>query len=81
MKLRYCRSRIMSAVAIGLILAGCATNSELAMVRDEAAAARRTADQALNTAIEARQIANESNTKSLRTEEMLNRSFKHAMRK
>lgn len=71
----------MSAVAIGLILAGCATNSELAMVRDEAAAARRTADQALNTAIEARQIANESNTKSLRTEEMLNRSFKHAMRK
>jgi hypothetical protein len=53
---------------------GCATHSEVAAVRDTAIDARRTADRALT-------IAEESNRRSERTEEMLNRSYRHSMRK
>ena len=53
---------------------GCATNSELAKVRTEVHDAQRTADHALST-------AQEANARSQRTEEMVNRSYRHSMRK
>ena len=55
-------------------LTGCATNSELAKVQTEAHEARQTADQALS-------IAQDANRRSEHTEQMLDRSFKHSMRK
>lgn len=53
---------------------GCATNSKLAEVRSEAREAQRTAEHALT-------LAQEANNRSMRTEEMLDRGFKHGMRK
>lgn len=53
---------------------GCATNSHLAKVESEAREARRTADHALT-------IAQEANNRSMRTEEMVDRSFRHSLRK
>jgi hypothetical protein len=58
----------------GVLVSGCATNSELAKVQTEARDARSTADQALA-------MAQEANKRSERTEEMLHRSYKHSMRK
>jgi hypothetical protein len=65
----------LALVSTAAILAtGCASNSELRRVRDEAHSAQRVADQALT-------VAQEANTRSLRTEEMVDRSFRHTMRK
>lgn len=61
-------------VTLSLVASGCATRSEVATVRTEAMEARRTADRALT-------IAEEANRRSERAEEMLNRSFRHSMRK
>lgn len=69
--------RALSYLAGAIMLTastGCATNSELAKVRTEVHDAQRTADQALST-------AQEANARSQRTEEMLNRSYRHSMRK
>ena len=71
-----------SLVAVSVILAaGCASNSDLAAVREEAAQAQRSADEAKaaaaaaqKTADEALQSANDANTK-------IDRSFKKAMYK
>lgn len=60
------------STAIGMT--GCATNSSVHKAHDEAREAHRIANQALNT-------AQEANTRSIRTEEMVNRSFRHSMRK
>jgi hypothetical protein len=67
--LRYLVGAVFATTSMG-----CATNSELAKVRTEVHDAQRTADQALST-------AHEANARSQRTEEMLNRSYKHSMRK
>ena len=67
--LQYVAALVLIATSMG-----CATNSELAKVQTEARDAHRTADQALST-------AQEANARSQRTEEMLNRSYKHSMRK
>lgn len=53
---------------------GCATKSSVHKVHDEAKEAHRIAEQALTT-------AQEANNRSIRTEEMVNRSFRHSMRK
>lgn len=53
---------------------GCATRSEVATIRTDVMEARRTADRALN-------VAEEANRRSERTEEMVNRSYRHSMRK
>jgi hypothetical protein len=69
--------RPLQSLAAVILLAtsmGCATNSELAKVQTEVRDAQRTADQALSS-------AQEANARSQRTEEMLNRSYKHSMRK
>jgi hypothetical protein len=71
------RSHSLLLSAIVLVagsLSGCATNSSVAKVRDEARDAQRVAEQALTT-------AQEANNRSIRTEEMVNRSFRHSMRK
>jgi hypothetical protein len=65
---------LVAACVITLTSTGCASNSELARVRTEAMEARRVADHALNE-------AQEANRRSERAEDMVNRSFKHSMRK
>jgi hypothetical protein len=69
--------RALSCLALALMMTastGCATNSALAKLRTEVHDAQRTADQALST-------AQEANARSQRTEEMVNRSYRHSMRK
>ncbi len=69
--------RITALTPLALLVigsTGCATHSEVAAVRDNAIEARRTADRALT-------IAEEANRRSERTEEMVNRSYRHSMRK
>ena len=53
---------------------GCASTGSVTKVRDEAKDAHRIAEQALTT-------AQDANARSIRTEEMVNRSFRHSMRK
>ena len=65
----------LSAIAlIAVSFSGCATKSSVAKAKDEARDAHRIAEQALTT-------AQEANNRSIRTEEMVNRSFRHSMRK
>ena len=70
--------RLIQSAAIATLTlvfaSGCATNSELTKVRDEARDAHRVAEQALST-------SQEANSRSIRTEEMVNRGFRHSMRK
>jgi hypothetical protein len=62
-------------VALATIsITGCATHSEVNTVRNEVTETRRVADRALT-------IAEEANRRSERNEEMLNRGFRHSMRK
>lgn len=72
----YSRKCVQLCVVGLLALAstGCSTHSEVRRVREQAQNAQRIADQALI-------VAQEANTRSLRTEEMVDRSFRHTMRK
>ena len=66
---------LSTALTIGtLTFTGCATRSEVAQVRKEAQEALRNADKALV-------LAQEANGRSVHTEEMVERSFRHSMRK
>ncbi|MEY4668840.1 MAG: hypothetical protein RL518_1539 [Pseudomonadota bacterium] len=68
-------SLFLSAVILSAVsISGCATKSSVAKAKDEARDAHRIAEQALTT-------AQEANNRSIRTEEMVNRSFRHSMRK
>lgn len=74
-------TRITSAYTLSAFIifvastsAGCATNSEVAKVRNEAQEALRNADKAMV-------LAQEANSRSIHTEEMVERSFRHSMRK
>lgn len=68
-------SLVLSGIIIATIaLSGCATKSSVVKAKDEARDAHRIAEQALTT-------AQEANNRSIRTEEMVNRSFRHSMRK
>lgn len=68
------RACTLFLVATVMTTAGCATTSALSKVRDEAKDAHRISEQALTT-------AQEANSRSIRTEEMVNRSFRHSMKK
>jgi len=63
-----------SLLLTAMLVSGCATKSSVAKAKDEARDAHRIAEQALTT-------AQEANNRSMRTEEMVNRSFRHSMRK
>jgi outer membrane lipoprotein SlyB len=65
---------LLTAILSAVSFSGCATNSSVSKVKDEARDAHRVAEQALTT-------AQEANSRSIRTEEMVNRSFRHSMRK
>lgn len=73
MRLRniICHSFVLLALAS---VSGCATKNSVHKVHDEAKEAHRIAEQALTT-------AQEANNRSIRAEEMVNRSFRHSMRK
>jgi len=66
---------ITSAAAIAALAStGCASNSELAKVQAEARDAQRLSEQAMAK-------AREADARSLSTEEALNRSYRHTLRK
>jgi hypothetical protein len=65
---------IPAVLLIAASVSGCATKSSVTKAKDEARDAHRIAEQALTT-------AQEANNRSIRTEEMVNRSFRHSMRK
>lgn len=64
---------------------GCATSSDVRIAKNEAldaaAEANRKADEALAVARDARRLAQEADSRSARSEEMINRGFKRAMYK
>jgi hypothetical protein len=68
------KSAAISIIVTSIAASGCATHSELNTVRNDVIEARRVADRALT-------IAEEANRRSERHEEMLNRGFRHSMRK
>jgi hypothetical protein len=72
MKREFSFATILTIAAI--TFSGCATRSEVAQVRSEAQEALRNADKALV-------VAQEANARSIHSEEMLERSFRHSMRK
>lgn len=66
---------LSSILTIGaLTFTGCATRTEVAQVRSEAQEALRNADKALI-------LAQEANDRATHSEEMVERSFRHSMRK
>jgi hypothetical protein len=74
MKITPTKTLLATLAVLVVSATGCATRSEVATIRTDVMEARRTADRALN-------VAEEANRRSERTEEMLNRGFKHSMRK
>ena len=78
----------LGTIVLLLSAVGCASNSSVRRVEGEALAAQKTADTAITnadaalaTAREAKQIAAESNGRSIKTEETVTRSFKKSMYK
>ncbi len=73
----------LTLTVVLLTSTGCsyAKKAELDALRADLNRVERTSDQALNTANEARDTAGEANERSLRLEEMMNRSFKKSMYK
>jgi len=78
----------ISLLSAACVSAGCASNSELTKVQNEARNAQRTADMALSTAQNAlstaqhaQSISDQANDRALRSEEALNRGFRYSMRK
>jgi murein lipoprotein len=73
---------LIAGVVVGACaMSGCATNSDVRIVREQVEEADRKADEALSEAREAKRLAQEANERSMRSEEMLNRSFKRSMYK
>jgi hypothetical protein len=69
------RSFITSAALMAALAStGCASNSELAKVQAEARDAQRLSEQAMAK-------AREADARSLSTEEAINRSYRHTLRK
>jgi murein lipoprotein len=78
-------SLIVASIAL---MTGCASNSDLAAVREQAAQAQRTADEAQataaaaqQTALEAQQAAEEAKQSANDANTKIDRSFKKAMYK
>ncbi len=71
-KIAICTVTLIAAMNV----TGCSYASKADLEKTQ-----RVSDQALNTANEARDIAQEANDRSKRLEEMMNRSFKKSMYK
>jgi hypothetical protein len=65
---------LLPLALVATSVSGCATRSEVATIRTDVIEARRSADKALA-------LAEEANRRSEHTEEMVNRSYRHSMRK
>ena len=65
---------VTSAALAAIIMSGCASSSELAKVQADARDAQRLSEQAMAK-------AREADARSLSTEEALNRSYRHTLRK
>jgi len=70
-----------SVLVFGALLSGCATKSDVRVVQDQVEQVERKADEAVSEARAAKRLAQEANERSMRTEEMVNRSFKRSMYK
>jgi hypothetical protein len=70
-----------SILVVGALISGCATKNDVRVVHDKVEEVDRKADEALSEARAAKRLAQEANERSMRTEEMLNRSFKRSMYK
>ena len=78
------KSRTLMALSAGLCLvmfSGCATSSDIDRLEKQIVDVRFMASEARDQAKAAKNAADEANTRSQRTEEMLNRSFQKSMRK
>lgn len=75
------KSIAVSILVVGALISGCATKSDVRVVRDQVEDVERKADEALSEARAAKRLAQEANERSMRTEEMVNRSFKRSMYK
>lgn len=75
------RFGIVAGAFIAVVSSGCATNARVTKLEGDIHDAQRSAEYALAQAKEAKERAKDADERSLRTEEMLNRSFHHSMRK
>lgn len=76
---------LRGALAVGLLFVGCSSNTatkdDIARLETQIGEVRRTAEESLNTANEARQVAQEGDARTRRMEEAVNRSFQKSMYK
>ncbi len=71
-----------SVIAATLVLAaGCASNSDVAAVHEEAAAAQRSADEAKSAAAAAQATADEAKASAAEANTKVDRAFKKSMYK
>lgn len=75
------RSVLLACCVFGAFLSGCATKGDVRAVGEQVADVERKADEALSEARAAKRLAQEAHERSMRTEEMVNRSFKRSMYK
>lgn len=75
------RITVAMGTVVALVSSGCATNARVTRIESDVRDIQRTADFALAEAKEARERARNADERALRAEEMVNRSFHHAMRK
>jgi hypothetical protein len=68
------KTLITTAILLTATTSGCASRSDITDIRKDVMEARRSADKALA-------LSEEANRRSEHTEEMLNRGFRHSMRK
>jgi hypothetical protein len=59
----------------------CAKKEEVSALKAQVSRLRETTEQSLNVANEARQIAEDSKSRSLRTEQAMNRTYKKSLQK
>lgn len=73
----------LAVVCLMVAATGCsyASKEDVSALRTELSQVRRISEESLSAATEARQIANDSNSRSARIEEAVNRSFKKSMYK
>ena len=78
------KNSVLKSMALLLCLSlvvGCATKGSVRRVRASVDDTQAIAEEALATAREAKQLASEADSRSKRTEEVLNRGFKRSMYK
>ena len=78
------KMRLLAAATLCLSAAACsdcATKAELNALKADLQATKQTADQALVTAKDAKQIAENADARSMKAEEAVSRGFKKSMYK